>query len=177
MACGWVHRGLPSPPRHDCRHGSIPPHAGGRRRHETRVLEPRERPLLASCERRPGTHWPRAVGVLPPHQVAGALEGQPSARMECRGWLASGPQLHRCGTRRFNDGVGRATLRIHKQDMDGQPVWPHVGLAGDRLDPPCLGRRRRAAGRAAGALNRRKGKGVFKALRGELGYQIGDKLI
>jgi hypothetical protein len=33
-----------SPPGHGYRHGSIPPHAGGRRRHETSVLAPRGTP-------------------------------------------------------------------------------------------------------------------------------------
>jgi hypothetical protein len=58
-----------SPPGYDDRHGIVPPPAGGRRPHATRVLAPGERPLLASCERRPGAHEPRAVGVLPPHST------------------------------------------------------------------------------------------------------------
>jgi hypothetical protein len=77
--------------------------------------------------------------------------------------------MHRGGARRLNDAVGRAAPCIHAQEMDGQAVRPHVRLAGHGLNPPLLGRRRRAAGRAAGALNCRKGDGIFNALRGELG--------
>jgi hypothetical protein len=40
--------GRGAPPGYADRHGIVPPHAGGRRHHETRVLVPRERPFVAS---------------------------------------------------------------------------------------------------------------------------------
>jgi hypothetical protein len=85
--------------------------------------------------------------------------------------------MHRRGARRFNDAVGRAAPRIHDQAVDGQAFHLHVRLAGNGLNPPLPGRRRRATGRAAGAPDRRKGEGVFKTLRGELGDQVSDDLL
>jgi hypothetical protein len=84
--------------------------------------------------------------------------------------------MDRRGARRLNDTVGCAAPRIHKQEVDGQPIRRHLHVAGQGVDPPGL-RRRRAAGRAAGALDGRKGDRAFKALRGELGDQIGNGLV
>jgi hypothetical protein len=86
-------------------------------------------------------------------------------------------QMARCRARRLNDAVGRAAPRIHEQEMDGQPIHLHVHVAGQGFNPPGLRRRRRAAGRAAGALDGRKGDRAFNALGGELGDQIGNDLV